>query len=425
MASKETAKKEDDRPVVLSVQHVAKSFRLPTEQATGLKMAFLNWTKGVSGFTEQKVLRDISFEVKQGDFFGIVGRNGSGKSTLLKIISGIYVPNKGTVTVNGKLVSFIELGVGFNPELTGRENVYLNGALLGFTRDEIDAMYDDIVDFAELGDFMDQKLKNYSSGMQVRLAFSVAIKAQGDILVLDEVLAVGDEAFQRKCDDYFTAVRKDPTKTVILVTHDMGAVKRYCTRAMFIENGEVAVIGDNASVAERYTLANLEEERKEQEIRRRALETETNGVVYPNGLNARCPVLRTYAVSPLMVKSSDTFKFAVEYQFDEPEDFYLAIAMHDIRRGGITYDTGPKRFKMKEHGHHTVYFEMPLDLFNDGEFRLLTSLRTPDPIDENMTEAVAVALDDNSCTFIVRDSRNTSNYALLSDRAMTITQIPG
>ena len=414
-----------DQPVVLDVNHVEKWFKLPTEQASGLKQAFINWTKGIKGYEKQQVLKDVTFQVHRGEFFGIVGRNGGGKSTLLKIISQIYYPNSGSVHVEGKLVPFIELGVGFNPELTGRENVYLNGALLGFTPEEVDAMYDDIVEFAELGDFMDQKLKNYSSGMQVRLAFSVAIKAQGDILVLDEVLAVGDEAFQRKCDDYFTAVRKDPTKTVILVTHDMGAVKRYCTRAMFIENGEVAVIGDNASVAERYTLANLEEERKEQEIRRRALETETNGVVYPNGLNARCPVLRTYAVSPLMVKSSDTFKFAVEYQFDEPEDFYLAIAMHDIRRGGITYDTGPKRFKMKEHGHHTVYFEMPLDLFNDGEFRLLTSLRTPDPIDENMTEAVAVALDDNSCTFIVRDSRNTSNYALLSDRAMTITQIPG
>lgn len=414
-----------DQPVVLDVNHVEKWFKLPTEQASGLKQAFINWTKGIKGYKKQQVLKDVTFQVHRGEFFGIVGRNGGGKSTLLKIISQIYYPNSGSVHVEGKLVPFIELGVGFNPELTGRENVYLNGALLGFSAEEVDAMYDDIVEFAELGDFMDQKLKNYSSGMQVRLAFSVAIKAQGDILVLDEVLAVGDEAFQRKCDDYFTAVRKDPTKTVILVTHDMGAVKRYCTRAMFIENGEVAVIGDNASVAERYTLANLEEERKEQEIRRRALETETNGVVYPNGLNARCPVLRTYAVSPLMVKSSDTFKFAVEYQFDEPEDFYLAIAMHDIRRGGITYDTGPKRFKMKEHGHHTVYFEMPLDLFNDGEFRLLTSLRTPDPIDENMTEAVAVALDDNSCTFIVRDSRNTSNYALLSDRAMTITQIPG
>ena len=414
-----------DQPVVLDVNHVEKWFKLPTEQASGLKQAFINWTKGIKGYEKQQVLKDVTFQVHRGEFFGIVGRNGGGKSTLLKIISQIYYPNSGSVHVEGKLVPFIELGVGFNPELTGRENVYLNGALLGFTPEEVDAMYDDIVEFAELEDFMDQKLKNYSSGMQVRLAFSVAIKAQGDILVLDEVLAVGDEAFQRKCEDYFTAVRKDPTKTVILVTHDMGAVKRYCTRAMFIENGEVAVIGDNASVAERYTLANLEEERKEQEIRRRALETETNGVGYPNGLNARCPVLRTYAVSPLMVKSSDTFKFAVEYQFDEPEDFYLAIAMHDIRRGGITYDTGPKRFKMKEHGHHTVYFEMPLDLFNDGEFRLLTSLRTPDPIDENMTEAVAVALDDNSCTFIVRDSRNTSNYALLSDRAMTITQIPG
>ena len=414
-----------DQPVVLDVNHVEKWFKLPTEQASGLKQAFINWTKGIKGYKKQQVLKDVTFQVHRGEFFGIVGRNGGGKSTLLKIISQIYYPNSGSVHVEGKLVPFIELGVGFNPELTGRENVYLNGALLGFTPEEVDAMYDDIVEFAELEDFMDQKLKNYSSGMQVRLAFSVAIKAQGDILVLDEVLAVGDEAFQRKCDDYFTNVRKDPTKTVILVTHDMSAVKRYCTRAMFIENGEVAVIGDNASVAERYTLANLEEERKEQEIRRRALETEMNGVVYPNGLNARCPVLRTYAVSPPMVKSSDTFKFAVEYQFDEPEDFYLAIAMHDIRRGGITYDTGPKRFKMKEHGRHTVYFEMPLDLFNDGEFRLLTSLRTQDPINENMTEAVAVALDDNSCTFIVRDSRNTSNYALLSDRAMTITQIPG
>ena len=191
-------KDEDTRPVVLSVEHVSKSFRLPTEQASGLKQAFINWTKGIKGYTEQTVLKDINFEVRQGDFFGIVGRNGSGKSTLLKIISGIYVPEHGRVTINGKLVPFIELGVGFNPELTGRENVYLNGALLGFTNAEIDAMYDDIVEFAELGDFMDQKLKNYSSGMQVRLAFSVAIKAQGDILVLDEVLAVGDEAFQAK-----------------------------------------------------------------------------------------------------------------------------------------------------------------------------------------------------------------------------------
>ena len=140
MTEKTQEKTVDERPVVLKVDHVAKMFRLPTEQATGLKMAFLNWTKGIKGYAEQHVLRDINFEVQQGDFFGIVGRNGSGKSTLLKIISQIYTPEQGSVTVKGKLVPFIELGVGFNPELTGRENVYLNGALLGYTRTEIDAM---------------------------------------------------------------------------------------------------------------------------------------------------------------------------------------------------------------------------------------------------------------------------------------------
>ena len=253
----------DERPVVLSVKHVGKHFRLPTEQATGLKMAFINWSKGIKGYKEQHVLRDINFEVRQGDFFGIVGRNGSGKSTLLKLISQIYTPDAGEINVHGRLVPFIELGVGFNPELTGRENVYLNGALLGFTEDEVTAMYDDIVEFAELEDFMDQKLKNYSSGMQVRLAFSVAIKAQGDILVLDEVLAVGDEAFQRKCDNFFTEIKKDPSKTVILVTHDMGAVKKYCNNAVLIKDGEVIASGDKDDVADRYTLESFKREEKE------------------------------------------------------------------------------------------------------------------------------------------------------------------
>lgn len=244
-----------EKNIAVKVDHVSKFFKLPTEASQSLRTTMVNRFKGIKGYKEQHVLKDISFEVEKGDFFGILGRNGSGKSTLLKIISQIYVPEKGSVTVDGKLVSFIELGVGFNPELTGRENVYLNGALLGFSQEEIDAMYDDIVDFAELREFMNQKLKNYSSGMQVRLAFSVAIKAQGDVLILDEVLAVGDEAFQRKCNDYFQE-RKKSGKTTILVTHDMGAVKKYCNKAVLIENGLVKAYGEPFEVANQYSLDN-------------------------------------------------------------------------------------------------------------------------------------------------------------------------
>jgi ABC-2 type transport system ATP-binding protein len=170
---------------------------------------------------------------------------------MLKLLAGIYVPTEGQVHVRGSLTPFIELGVGFNPELTGRENVYLNGALLGFNRKEMRAMYKDIVDFAELKRFMDQKLKNYSSGMQVRLAFSIAIRAQSDILLIDEVLAVGDAAFQKKCFDYFMQLKKN-NRTVVLVTHDMGAVRQYCDRAIMINEGKIIKEGSPEQVAQAY-----------------------------------------------------------------------------------------------------------------------------------------------------------------------------
>ena len=234
----------------IEVKDLYKSFKLPTERAWGLKQAIFNRLKGIKGFTRQEVLRGITFDVRRGEFLGIVGRNGSGKSTLLKVLSEIYVPDKGSIKVNGTLVPFIELGVGFNPELTGRENVYLNGALLGFSNKEMDGMFDDIVKFAELEPFMDQKLKNYSSGMQVRLAFSIAIRARGDILILDEVLAVGDAAFQEKCNDYFKSLHGN--QTVILVTHDMGNVERFCDRAILIENGKIACEGKPSKVTKAY-----------------------------------------------------------------------------------------------------------------------------------------------------------------------------
>ena len=416
----EPIRQKDDRPVVLSVEHVDKVFRLPTEQATGLKQAFINWTRGIKGYKEQQVLQDVSFQVRRGDFFGIVGRNGSGKSTLLKLISGIYYPERGRISYTGKLVPFIELGVGFNPELTGRENVYLNGALLGFTRSEVDAMYDDIVDFAELGEFMDQKLKNYSSGMQVRLAFSVAIKAQGDILILDEVLAVGDEAFQRKCDDYFTEVKKDPNKTVILVTHDMGAVKKYCDRAILIKDGHVVINGDKDDVANRYTLENLKAPDKQSD-------SSEPGDEYPTGLSAQVPLLRAYPVSSSVCKSSDTFRFDVEYDCAEYDNLYMAVAMHDTRRGGIAYDTGADTIRLKACGHRVVHCSVPLNIFNNGEFRLVVSLRVRDEAqtDKNApTKMIAFTNDENSCVFAIRDKRNRE-YALLSDRGLQISLLGG
>lgn len=256
--------------VAIKVEHVSKTFKLPHNRQNSLKGSLVNLISGGDRtFEKQEVLKDISFEIKKGEFFGIVGRNGSGKSTLLKMLAGIYKPTKGKITVNGSLTPFIELGVGFNPELTGRENVYLNGALLGFNDKEVDAMYDEIVSFAELERFMDQKLKNYSSGMQVRLAFSIAIRAQGDILLLDEVLAVGDEAFQKKCNDYFVKL-KAQRQTIVLVTHDMNNVRKYCSRAMLVDSGKIVDIGDPEKIADTYT--GINEGRYFQDVEKRRAE---------------------------------------------------------------------------------------------------------------------------------------------------------
>lgn len=227
--------------VAIKVENVSKSFKLPHEKSSSIKSSIINFRR--RGYTIQNALKEVSFEIQKGEFFGIVGRNGSGKTTLLKILAGIYQTNGGQVTVNGKLVPFIELGVGFNPELTGRENVYLNGALMGFSEKEVSRMYKDIVEFAELEKFMDQKLKNYSSGMQVRLAFSMAIRSNADILLLDEVLAVGDLAFQRKCYEYFHELKR-LKKTVVFVSHDLTAVEEYCDRVAMIDNSRLTFIGN-------------------------------------------------------------------------------------------------------------------------------------------------------------------------------------
>jgi ABC-2 type transport system ATP-binding protein len=250
-----------DNEVAIKVKNLSKTFLLPHEKHASVKSAFVNFYRKRT-YETQKALDDVSFEVKKGEFFGIVGRNGSGKSTLLKLLAGIYSPTRGNITVNGSLTPFIELGVGFNPELTGRENVYLNGALLGFNRKEMGSMYKDIVDFAELERFMDQKLKNYSSGMQVRLAFSIAIRAKSNILLIDEVLAVGDAIFQQKCYNYFHQLKKEG-RTVVFVSHDINALNQYCSNGILIDNGESVTIGPIDKVLNKYTdlISRLETEK--------------------------------------------------------------------------------------------------------------------------------------------------------------------
>jgi ABC-type polysaccharide/polyol phosphate transport system ATPase subunit len=242
------------KDIAISVQNIHKDFILPQHKNTTFKQTVVNIVKKNKKVT-QKVLDGVSFDVYKGDFFGIVGRNGSGKSTLLKLIAGVYTPTAGHIEINGGLTPFIELGVGFNPELSGRDNVFLNGALLGFDNKQMNAMYDEIVEFAELEPFMDQKLKNYSSGMQVRLAFSIAIKAKNEILIFDEVLAVGDEAFQSKCLSVFEKY-KATKQTVILVTHDMAMVKKFCNRAILLCEGKIIETGNPHSVADEYSRLN-------------------------------------------------------------------------------------------------------------------------------------------------------------------------
>jgi ABC-type polysaccharide/polyol phosphate transport system ATPase subunit len=232
------------------VRGVSKSFRLPSERISTLKERVLHPLRRAE-YQRFDALKDVSLQVEPGEFFGIVGRNGSGKSTLLKCLAGIYRADAGQIYVNGRMSTFIELGVGFNPDLAARDNVLLNGVMLGLSPREARERYDHVIDFAELREFEELKLKNYSSGMQVRLAFSVMVQVDADILLIDEVLAVGDVAFQQKCFDVFNRLR-DEGKTILFVTHDMAAVKRFCHRAALIDRGEVVRVGAPDEVAAEY-----------------------------------------------------------------------------------------------------------------------------------------------------------------------------
>ena len=379
-----------EKNIAVKVDHVSKFFRLPTEETHSLRTALVNRFKGIKGYKEQHVLKDISFEVEEGDFFGIVGRNGSGKSTLLKIISQIYVPEKGSVTVNGKLVSFIELGVGFNPELTGRENVYMNGAMLGFTTEEIDGMYDDIVEFAELTEFMNQKLKNYSSGMQVRLAFSVAIKAQGDVLILDEVLAVGDEAFQRKCNEYFME-RKKSGKTTILVTHDMGAVKKYCNRAVLIEHGLVKAYGNPSDIANQYSLDNVTTSGQNHAApTEEAEEEKVEPVLEVSDFTVK--LVSDYQNTP-----EGQFEFEFSYQSLKDQPTHIALSFVDLDTQIGYYNDNSMELELTGEGKQIARYRCSFPYMNQARLKLIATVR-----DEEKRVLAFTASDDQPVIFIGR-----------------------
>jgi len=245
-----------DKPVVIEVRDLQKTFHIPDRKVESIKERMVH-PFATNDTRELKAIDHMTFDIHRGEFFGIVGRNGSGKSTLLKVLASIYAADAGTIFMDGRLAPFIELGVGFNMDLNARENIVLNSVMMGLGRKQALTRVDKVLDFAELREFDQMKLKNYSSGMMVRLAFSTMLEADADIMLIDEVLAVGDASFAQKCADIFNEMRDDPAKTVVLVTHDMGAVERFCHRAMLIQDGSIRVTGEPEDVAREYMRINF------------------------------------------------------------------------------------------------------------------------------------------------------------------------
>jgi ABC-type polysaccharide/polyol phosphate transport system ATPase subunit len=356
----------------VSLSHVSKCFRLPHEQYHTLKERVLHAFR-TRRFDVLQAVDDVSVDIAAGEFFGIVGRNGSGKSTLLKCLAGIYRTDSGSLDVRGRLSPFIELGVGFNPDLTARDNVIINAIMLGLSRRQAEERFDHIVQFAELEEFMDLKLKNYSSGMQVRLAFSVAIQVDAEIVLIDEVLAVGDASFQQKCFDEFTRLKAEG-RTIVFVTHDMGSVERFCDRVMLMERGRVVDIGDPASIARQYNELNF---RRVREDARRGHGPETL---------KRDPVAEVLSAffegmegEPLVEMSQgDVCRIKIHVRFHAAaEDPVFAIALRD-ERGNTSFATstqlhhGPTgRFRAGENAVVRVQFE---NWLAPGRYRLTPSL---------------------------------------------------
>jgi ABC-type polysaccharide/polyol phosphate transport system ATPase subunit len=355
------------REAAVVVEDVYKSFSRPHLAAHTLKERVLHPLR-FRGHDQLDALKGVSFEVEKGEFFGIVGRNGSGKSTLLKCLGGIYKLDRGAIAVAGRLSTFIELGVGFNPDLAARDNVVLNGIMLGLSPKEARRRYDSVIEFAELEDFQDLKLKNYSSGMHVRLAFSVAIQVDADVLLIDEVLAVGDASFQQKCYDVFNEMR-DAGRTILFVTHDMGAVTRFCHRALLLEHGDPVALGDPQDIANRYLELNFG--RDKEQVDAQAADAEQR----PGDHDAR--ILEAWVedehgarVETVFQGSAYTFRVSVEFAREVEDPAFTMVfyddQWHDIFVATTAHDTDRRgRFAAGEAAQFSVTFDC---VFRPGRY---------------------------------------------------------
>jgi ABC-type polysaccharide/polyol phosphate transport system ATPase subunit len=343
-----------------------------------VKQIFVNPFRG-RGYENLLALDNVSFEVKKGEFFGIIGANGSGKSTMLKILAGIYKPSSGYSEIKGKSSPFIELGVGFNPELTARENIFLNAAILGLSKKETEERFEDIIKFSELEQFLDQKLKNFSSGMQVRLAFSIAIQANADVLLIDEVLAVGDASFQQKCFDVFRDL-KNKGVTIVFVSHALNIVGDFSDRVALLNKGKLFSIGKPQNVINDYLSLVTEKEAEVLQLTKDKQDKEKRWG------DRRVKVIdawvETKQGNKTLVVKDKTFRIVVGYEFaeDVKEPIFGVRIRDSSYRDVYVINTKWKRIKtgsFKKGQKIRVSYEFS-NVFEDGEYTI-----TPGVADQN------------------------------------------
>lgn len=399
-------------PPAIEIDAVAKRFRLYHEKAPSLKERVIKL--GRLEHEDFWALRDVSLSVDSGESLGLLGHNGSGKSTLLKCAAGILRPTSGRITVDGRVAALLELGAGFHPDLTGRENVYLNGSILGFTRREIDRIFDDIVDFSEIGRFIDNQVKHYSSGMFGRLAFAVAVNVEPEILLVDEVLAVGDEAFQRKCLARIEDFRRQG-RTILLVTHAADLVRRFCDRAAVLERGELVTVGKPADAVATFR----------ETLVRRGLEVPAEAVESPlwepqHKVRIRSVRIETPEPRRGFVRTGDPIGVHIAYEAREPvDDAAFAVAIFDSTdRNAFSTNTeiaGVDTGVLRGRGTATFRFDsLPL---LDGTYRVHVGVHSRDG---------TVSYDHHTeCSFVVSSGTRAQGVVSLEPSIDVVPDLPG